>query len=64
MDTYIIRLYMPDDPSTPPGLCGIVEHVRSGGERVFRDGTELLAVLAGEQATRGPLSRRPVSGQD
>lgn len=64
MDTFIIRLYTSDDAGMAPSLCGIIEHVRSGGETVFRDGTELLAALVADRATRGPLSQGPASGQD
>lgn len=64
MDTFIIRLYTSDDVGVPPDLCGIVEHVRSGGETVFRDGTELLAALAAERVTPHPRSPGTASGQD
>lgn len=64
MDTFIIRLYTSDDVDVAPSLCGIVEHVRSGGETVFRDGTELLAALAAERATGARRSPWPAPGQD
>lgn len=64
MDTFIIRLYTSDDVSVAPSLCGIVEHVRSGGEKVFRDGTELLAALAAERATPDQRSAGAAPGQD
>lgn len=64
MDTFIIRLYTPEDVGVAPGLCGIVEHVRSGGETVFRDGIELLAALAAERATPDPWPPGAAPGQD
>ncbi|MEX0657795.1 MAG: hypothetical protein WD080_01545 [Egibacteraceae bacterium] len=64
MDTFIIRLYTSDDIGAAPGLCGIVEHVRSGGETVFRNGTELLAALAAERAVPHPRPPGTAFGQD
>lgn len=53
MDTFIIRLWVPDT-GVEPDLCGIVEHVRSGGQTVFQGREELLAALAERRAGPDP----------
>lgn len=48
MTTFVVRLYSPELPVDPVDLDlrGIVEAVSTGQARTFRNGAELLAVLA------------------
>jgi hypothetical protein len=48
METFVIRLWTPaelEDATEPRHLRGIVEQVRVGERRTFRDGSQLLALL-------------------
>lgn len=54
MDTFIVRVWVPDAGAPPlaetPQLCGVVEHVRSGTATTFQSTGELLAFLGSERS--------------
>lgn len=50
METFVVRLWVPGDSSAaeaPSTLCGVVEHVSSGGRAPFVGVEELIAFLEG-----------------
>ena len=47
VDTFVVRLWTPADHAAPAGDArGIARHVGTGRWATFRDGSELLALLA------------------
>jgi hypothetical protein len=47
VDTFVVRLWTPADHAAPAGDArGIARHVGTGRWATFRDGAELLALLA------------------
>lgn len=61
MDTFIVRVWVPDagapPPTQTPQLCGVVEHIRSGTATTFQSTGELLAFLGpGRSAAQQPES--------
>jgi hypothetical protein len=62
METFIVRVWVPPDPvGREQQLCGVVEHLGSGGnETTFVDEGELLALL--RAPIRKPIPIRQVGG--
>lgn len=52
METFIVRVWVPSDPSERGHLRGVVEHVGSGSETTFVGEDELLAMLREPGPTR------------
>lgn len=54
--TFVVRLWGPGEPTGdgPEALRGVVEHVRSGQSKPFRDADALLALL---RAWGAPIER-------
>jgi hypothetical protein len=46
MQTYVVRVYRPDEEAANPAeLRGVVDEVASGASATFHDGDELLRIL-------------------
>ena len=68
MDTFVVRLWMPAEPTPEIAVDprGVVRHIASGRTATFRDGDQLLALLrelpqpspAVSELPRAPSDRR------
>ena len=65
METFVLRVWVPEDDgaeASPPGLRGVLEHVKSGRSVPFRDPAHLAALLLGMTGSveATPASTEPV----
>jgi hypothetical protein len=58
MQTFVVRVHQRGgETARRPELCGVVDEVASGASATFRDGDELLRILA-----RQPERETPTAG--
>lgn len=51
-NVYVVRLWVPCSGEQPDGeVCGVVEHVATGGSRTFKDAGELVRFLRASAET-------------
>ena len=62
METFVVRIFVPIvDGETLP-LCGIVEHVGSGGSKSFHGGDDLVELM--RRVLAGPTQAVPTAADD